>query len=129
MTFEVQDAGADCLVLTCRGEISWEDREGLVTSVEQHLHEAKGTPRVIMDLRDVRYINSAGLGALFQLVQRLRGRGGSLGLAQASTSVQRLFHTVGLDRLATIAPDIATALSLLSESPPPAPETPDTPPD
>ena len=132
MTFEVQEAGPDCLLLTCRGEISWEDREGLVSSVEQHLLAHRAAPRVVMDLHEVRYINSAGLGALFQLVQRLRGCGGNLAIAQASTAVQRLFHTVGLDRLAPLAPDIATALSLLAEltapAPPDAPDALETPP-
>ena len=69
-------------------------------------------------VKQVEFVNSAGLGALFQLVQRLRQRGGMLALANVPPNLVRLFRAVGLARVARISDSVESALDLLESSPP-----------
>jgi anti-sigma B factor antagonist len=118
MDFEVQQTDSGCLLVTCRGSLSWEGREQLAEAIESHLRSEHPAPHVVLELSGVEYINSAGLGSLFQLVQRLRGRGGQLALAAATPTVTRLFHSVGLDRLAIVSESIEDALTQLATAAP-----------
>lgn len=116
--FELRDAGPGRLVLTATGGLSWEDRELLAASVEEHFGGRDTVQGVVMDLARVEFVNSAGLGALFQLVQRLRQRGGTLALANVPPNLIRLFRAVGLARVARIGDSVENALDLLESSPP-----------
>lgn len=115
MNFEVADSSEGCLVLTCHGEASWEDREVLAAGVERHLETNPSLRGVVLDLHEVGFVNSAGLGAIFQLVQRLRGRGGQLVLARVQPPVERIFSAVGLDRVAVITEDVARGQAALRD--------------
>ncbi|MCH8806744.1 MAG: STAS domain-containing protein [Planctomycetes bacterium] len=116
--FEMREAGPGRLVLTATGGLSWEDRELLAASVEEHFAGRDSIQGVVMDLARVEFVNSAGLGALFQLVQRLRQRGGTLALANVPPTLVRLFRAVGLARVARIGDSVESALDLLECSPP-----------
>lgn len=113
MNFSPQETKPGCLVLTCDGKLSWEDRESLVGYVEQRLKGVAGG-QVILDFAAVEFVNSAGLGALFQLIQSLQERDGRLWFASVPPSLARLFRMVGLDRLALISDDVPAALRLLA---------------
>jgi len=113
MKFDVRDAGNGCLVLTCHGGLSWEDRELLAASVEQFVAGRETFQGAVLDMGTVEFVNSAGLGALFQLVQRLHGRSAQLALYRVPPTLKRLFHAVGLDRLATMCDDLPAALQAL----------------
>lgn len=118
MTFEVAESRPECLLLVCRGDMSWEDREVLAGAVEERLGGDTPVKGVVMDLREVEHINSAGLGALFQIVQRLRGRGGQLALARPKPTIARLFRVTGLDRVAIVKEDVNGAVRAVTETPP-----------
>lgn len=115
MQFESRTAAPGCILFTCQGEVSWEDRETLPHTVEQHLHSNPAIRGVILDFTAITFVNSAGLGALFQLVQRLRGRGAKLVIVRPAPPVQRLFAAVGLDRVTKIAADLDSAVSEVSD--------------
>jgi len=114
MNFELRQAKPNCVVLRCRGVLSWEDRVALADGVEQHLDGQAGVLGVVLDLGEVTFINSAGLGALFQLAQRLRARQTRLAFANVSPMLKRLFQTVGLDHFARIGDDLNTILDSFS---------------
>ncbi len=111
---EVRPGGPGVLILTCHGDLSWEDREQLSACVERHFADTADVNGVIMDLSQVEHVNSAGLGALFQLTRLLRGRGGALVLANASDMLVRVFRTIGLDRLARISESVQSAAETLA---------------
>lgn len=112
--FRIQDAGRACAVLACTGGLSWEDRDVLAGQVEQHLREKPEVRHVVLDLNAVPFVNSAGLGALFQLLSRVRQRGGRLAFANVSPVVARMFDAVGLNRLASVSPDVPAAVAELN---------------
>ena len=115
LKFELREAGPGLLVLTARGGLSWEDRELLAASVERQLVGRNELRGVVLDMTDVEFVNSAGLGALFQLVQRLTSRGARLAFANVPAPIHRVFLTVGMDRLTVFGDDVAQALAKLSE--------------
>ena len=102
------------LVLTCAGEIGWDDRDTLTDKVRAVI-DAGGQPRVLMDLAEVSYANSAGLGALFQLCKLVRERNGKLVLANTSPRLTELFRTVGLHQLAHLTETAAHADEILAQ--------------
>lgn len=111
---EMRPGDPGVLILTCHGDLSWEDRDHLSECVGRHFNGAAEVNGVIMDLTGVEHINSAGLGALFQLTRLLRGKGGVLMLANASAMLVRVFRTIGLDRLAQISESVQSAAGILA---------------
>lgn len=111
---EVRPGGEGVLILTCHGDLSWEDREQLSACVERHFADTPEVNGVIMDLSRVEHVNSAGLGALFQLTRLLRDRGGVLVLVNASDRLARVFRTIGLDRLARSSESVQNAAETLA---------------
>ncbi|MGI8937766.1 MAG: STAS domain-containing protein [Iamia sp.] len=53
---------------------------------------------VILDMDDLSFIDSAGLGALIGTQRRLRERGSELRLTRVPSHVQKLLHITALDQ-------------------------------
>jgi anti-anti-sigma factor len=116
MRFDLREATPGFVVLMCRGGLSWEDRELLAASVEEYLVGRNPLRGLVLDLAAVDFVNSAGLGALFQLVQRLKTGGGQLAFASVPPAIDRLLTTVGMHRLAHFCQDVPEALKLLVQA-------------
>jgi anti-sigma B factor antagonist len=71
---------------------------------------AAGIP-VLVDLTDVTFMDSMGLGVLVQTHKRLAEGGRVLVLVCPDNAVRRLLRITALDRLFTIAPTLTQALS------------------
>lgn len=112
--FQLREANPTCAVLTCQGSLSWEDRELLAHQVQEYLQHHPNISALVADVGAVDFVNSAGLGALFQLNRRLCGRGGQLLLANVPPQLLRVFRAIGLDRIARVEPDVETAVASLA---------------
>lgn len=73
--------------------------------------------RVVINLSDVSFMDSAGLGVLVSLIRRIREGGGDACVCSSRPGMTRLLHTVGLDRLAPVYPDVEEAAHMLSDEP------------
>lgn len=113
MKFQVRETGPGCLLVSCEGGLSWEDRDVLVATVDSHLLGLNKLQGVVLDLAKIEYVNSAGLGALFQLVQRIRAAGGRIVFAGTPSTIQRLLRTVGMERLASFAENVPAGFAVL----------------
>ena len=60
------------------------------------LHQ-EGCRHVVLDLADVSFVDSAGLGVLIAALKRFRANRGSLRLRRPHRQVARMFETTGLD--------------------------------
>ena len=99
------------VVLELRGELDL----ATVPIVQREMRQAKGFhDLVVIDLRQVSFMDSAGLQLLLSLQKRMRERGGSLLVVQGSRQVRRLFELTGIiDQLQLIDdPAAAPGLSL-----------------
>lgn len=64
---------------------------------EEFLQGVSG--RCIVDLKDLEYVSSAGLGSLLATQKRLIGTGGGLKLVNASKHIQDILRFSGFDRI------------------------------
>lgn len=72
-----------------------------------------GHRAVAIDLSQVPFIDSAGLGALIGAVRRIREAGGVVAVCAARSSVARVLTMTGFDRIAKLYPTLADAADLL----------------
>ena len=75
-----------------------------------------GRPAAILDIRDVPFVDSAGLGAIVGGIRRLREAGASVALCCTRSSVLRLLGTTGLDRIVPIADSPAEARRIIADA-------------
>jgi anti-sigma B factor antagonist len=71
----------------------------------------KKPERVVIDLSEVTYIDSAGLAALIQAMQKVEAYGGKFLLAGLQETVRSIFEISRLDQVFQIFPDTDTALA------------------
>ena len=76
------------------------------------LEAVERSARVVVDLSAVSYIDSSGIAALVEALQRSRQRkdGAALALAAVSDPVLRVLMLARLDRVFTIHPTLAEAV-------------------
>jgi anti-sigma B factor antagonist len=70
----------------------------------------KKPERIVVDLSGVSYIDSAGLAALIQAMQKVEGYGGKFMLAGLQETVRSIFEISRLDQVFQIFPDADAAL-------------------
>ena len=70
-----------------------------------------GSPAVILDLRELEFIDSTALGILVKTHQRMREAGEQLAVIEGDGQVKRLLELTGLDQQLTI---VASAEELLN---------------
>src|ERR1700748_811715 len=71
----------------------------------------KKPERMVIDLSDVTYIDSAGLAALIQAMQKVEAYGGKFLLAGLQETVRSIFEISRLDQVFQVFPDVDTALA------------------
>lgn len=75
--------------------------------------------RLLIDLSEVKFMDSAGLGALIGGIRRNRDNEGEIVVVCANPSLTRLLHTTGFDRIVPVCQDLEEGLTtLLGEAPP-----------
>lgn len=111
---EMEQVRSGCLLVRCSGGLGWDDRAQLVEAVDRALREVRPVLGVVVDFSAVEFVNSVGIGALFQLNQRLRERGAYLACACAPAAIVRLFHLAGLSRIACVCDDVESGLQYLA---------------
>lgn len=73
-----------------------------------------GASRVVIDFKDVSFLDSSGLGALTGVLKRV-GHRGDLVVCGLNSDVEQMFRICRMDRVFTIYKDEASALQNLSE--------------
>lgn len=64
---------------------------------------------VVFDLRDIAFVDSAGLGALIGAVRRVRENGGGAVICRPRPSVRRALHLTAIDRSVSVVGNFAEA--------------------
>ena len=71
---------------------------------------------LLIDLSDVPFMDSAGLGALIGGIRRAREGGGEVAVACSRASLTRLLHTTGFDRIVPVAESVDEAAAALRDA-------------
>ena len=69
--------------------------------------------RLIIDLSEVPFMASAGLGALIGGIRKVRESDGDVAVVSSTASLNRLLHTTGFDRIVPVCETLDDALSSL----------------
>ena len=91
------------------GEIDINTSPGIKKSLDKLL-QAK-TPKVIVNLSKVTYVDSSGLATLVEILKNMRSYGGRLRLTNLSPKVKSLFEITKLEKLFEIMADEQEAIS------------------
>lgn len=67
--------------------------------------------KVVVDMSDLRWINSDGLGSLIAGLSSLRNAGGDLRLAKVSDNVQKLLRITGLAKVFKVYSTVDAAVN------------------
>lgn len=87
-----------------------------VGQFRESLAELATRPKLLIDMSDVPFVDSAGLGALIGGIRRSREAGGDVAVCCNRPTLVRLLHTTGFDRIVTVADTLdEAALSLMDE--------------
>jgi stage II sporulation protein AA (anti-sigma F factor antagonist) len=100
LAIEVDDTGRSTHI-RLRGDLDletsayvWRELDGLTATAE-----------VTVDVSDLAFVDSSGLGCLFKLHRRATDAGGIVVVRGASPALRRVMETAGLHRLLAILPD------------------------
>jgi anti-sigma B factor antagonist len=96
-------------VLPLKGEIDLHVSPTVTASLNAMIE--KKPKRLVVDLSAVGYIDSAGLAALIEAMQKVEGYGGNFMLAGLQETVRSIFEISRLDQVFQIFPDVNAALS------------------
>jgi len=109
LEIEVDDTGEYTL---CRpvGELD----AYTVSSFRDALSEVASRPRVVIDLSEVPFMDSAGLGALIGGIRRAREHGGEVAVACSRPTLTRLLHTTGFDRIVPVVDTLDAAVAAVA---------------
>ena len=86
-----------------------------VGQFREALGELAARPKLLIDMSDVPFVDSAGLGALIGGIRRAREVGGDVAVCCNRPTLVRLLHTTGFDRIVTVTDTLAEAARSLTE--------------
>ena len=97
MQVTVREVG-EVLVMTLNGRLILEEVEASLRGLLDPLIE-QGHVKLVLDMHDVTYIDSAGLGYLISRYVRVQRRGGDIKLVQPTPRVAHVLEITRLERV------------------------------
>lgn len=85
-----------------------------VSQFRQSLAQLASTPRLLIDMSGVPFVDSAGLGALIGGIRRSRELGGDVAVSCSRPTLTRLLRTTGFDRIVTVTETLEEAATALT---------------
>ncbi len=102
----------DNLVVHISGEIDHHATEVLRTRIDKKLISEKSV-NMILDLSDVSFMDSSGIGLIIGRFKNVRGFGGNLALVCKDNHIKRIVSLAGIEKIIEICNDIETAVNSL----------------
>jgi anti-sigma B factor antagonist len=84
-----------------------------VAQFREALTSLTNSARLLIDLSDVPFMDSAGLGALIGGIRKVRDAEGDVAVACSRPTLTRLLHTTGFDRIVPVTETVDEALEHL----------------
>jgi len=100
------------LVVSLKGDLIGEENGPKIVA-ELEGYNGEGNLKVIIDISEVRYINSSGIGVLITLLTKARNKGGELCLIKPSESVRKLLIITKLQAIFKVFDSISEAKTSL----------------
>jgi anti-sigma B factor antagonist len=94
------------------GEIDINSSPGIKKAFDKLI--AQKTPKIIINLSKVTYVDSSGLATLVEILKNMKSYGGRMRLTNLSSKIKSLFEITKLERLFEIMADEEEAISTFS---------------
>jgi stage II sporulation protein AA (anti-sigma F factor antagonist) len=104
--------GLEADVVAIRGELDFGEATELARTLDRL--RLDGARRIVLDLRDLSFIDSSGINVLVVAARGLSAEGGELIAAGARQHVQRVFDIVRLSEFVPVEGDLDAALERVS---------------
>ena len=104
-SIEVDRPEPGVVLLRASGDLDAYTAPGLRTQLHEATEGGGDAELVVVDLQQITFIDSAGLGALVGAHRRMRERGGRLRIVRPPPLVARAFELTGLDEVLDMRDD------------------------
>jgi anti-sigma B factor antagonist len=106
-----QEIKSNILILRISGDLIGEDNSGrLIETVNEALTHK--VPACIIDISELRYINSSGIGVLITILTKFRNKGGDVYLMKPSENVKKLLVITKLNAIFHVVQSEDEAITL-----------------
>jgi len=95
-------------IVTIAGRVDSASAPTMDAELEKAVSENK---KIVLDLKDVAYMSSAGVRALVKALRHSHKSHGSLKLARVSDPILEILHTTGMTELVHMYPSIEEAVA------------------
>jgi len=109
LEIQVRWHGQRCCVITLAGELDVATAPDLMEPLREILEE--DPQRLVIDLDEVTFLDSTGLGVLVSAYQRMSTRAGGLAFVCHSRSCLKVMQITGLSRVFRFAPSVEEAVT------------------
>lgn len=109
MYVEFEDDG-DKLIVTLTGELDHHSAEEVRIKIDDKIDRAS-TSKVIMDFANVNFMDSSGIGVIIGRYKKISMKKGTICIANAKGSVERIFELSGLYKIIKSYKTLDEALS------------------
>ncbi len=109
-THEVSDS---ILIIRLSGDLIGEDNGASILELATE-NINNGIRNCIVDISEVRYINSSGIGVLITILTKFRNKGGEVYLVKPSENVKKLLIITKLNAIFNIVESESEAINSLS---------------
>lgn len=89
----------DVLTVYPKGDLDLVAAKKMKEQIESILYSRFGVKHLVVNLKEIRFIDSSGLGVLIGCYKYMQGRGGNMMLIDASKAVYRLLELSGMKKL------------------------------
>lgn len=113
MNYKINHEG-DLVLITFEGDLIGEENgPEIIEAVNDTL--SNDIIKCAVDISDVRYINSSGIGVLITILTKFRNKGGEVILVNPSDHVKKLLAITKLNAIFTVVGSIADAKKELNK--------------
>jgi anti-sigma B factor antagonist len=109
MQATITDYRSDVAVLHLKGELDADTATKLHSALADLLE--RPVPRIVVDLSELKFCDSVGLGSFITSKQVITARGGWLTFAGANPFLTQLMETVGLSKYFAMFPEVEDAVA------------------
>lgn len=99
----------DVAIVTVSGEVDVYTAAQLRSALEDRI--AEGQTAIVVDLEDVAFIDSTGLGVLVGRLKTVKKAGGWLSVVCTNERILRLFGITGLDKVLPVHDSVEAAIA------------------
>ncbi len=105
--FKSQVLDDDVLLVQLSGKLDSAAADDFFSRIDEKMQE--GYQRMIIDLQDLEFVSSLGLGMIVRTHSRMKKQGGNVKLARIEGAVADIFRVVGFDQILRIYPTVEEA--------------------